>query len=141
MSSYFMTLFFFNILYLLLRPFSKKIFWILKNQKKPNLTLWQQKLKNWKKSENWYFFQNIILCNLNLNSTSFLLSFDVNNIYFPQNLKFYIFLAIKFTSIPNFTPAPLVAKLASRGGCFGYPWTARDHNLHLWSSFTIQVAD
>ena len=141
MSSYFITLFLSVFYTSHWGHFLKKNFEILKIWKKWNLTLWHQKKKKSKKSKNWFFFEISYFFNLNMNSTCFQLSFDVHNIYFPQNFISFIFLAIKFTSLTIFIPPPLAAKLVIRGPCFGYLWTARDQNLHLWSSFTIQVVD
>ena len=92
----------------------KKIwkFWIIKKKK---FLLWHQRapfwnffLKNWK---NCFFFKKSNFFKLNLNSTCSKLSFKVHNIEFVQNFEIFIFLAKNFSSMTNFIPWPLAAKL------------------------------
>ena len=50
--------------------------------------------------------------------------------FFPK-FQFFIFLAIKFLMITNFIPEPLATKIAIKGGCIWYLWTAKDQNSFL----------
>ena len=137
MNLYFMTLFLPTSYGSHWSHFSKKLckFW---KMKKKYFFCFDTKgklfLKNWK---NWIFFQKSNCFKLNLNSTCSKLFFKVHNIEFVQNFEFFIFLAINFSLLSNFIPWPLAAKLIIKGECFYYQWTAKDQNIHFWSSFTI----
>ena len=120
--------------------FKKIFFWNLEKLKNRALTLWLQGKKS-EKVKKLIFFSKSYFFNLNLNSTCYLLCFDIYIIYFPQNFEIFIFFAIKFSSICNVSPPTLVAKLVFKGCRFGYLWTARDQNLYLRSNLTIQVID
>ena len=89
-------------------------FWKIEKEIKI-LPLQHQRWKNKKSWQNIFFSNKSYSLNLNLISTCSKLSFEVHDMGFAQNLKFFISLAIDFPFMINFIPRPLAAKIIIRG--------------------------
>ena len=68
------------------------------------------------------------------------LSFEVYNSSVAQNLKFWPFLAWKFSFFSFVVLRPVVQKVYHLEGCFWCLWTEKNQNIYLRPSFGLLVA-
>ena len=91
--------------------------------------------KKSKKFKFFVFFNKIMFFLLESEVDMFLAFFEVYNICFAQNFKFFIFLPLKFPMITTFILWPLATKMVIKRDYIRYLWTTKDQNNHLRSSF------
>ena len=132
-----------NICQVPLRPCLKKDLKILKNWKKIKFYCSDTSVKNIQKNDRNGFFKkkNHIFSTWIwfLHVFSFLLRYITYVLV--KIFKFLFFLSIKFLSMTNFIPWPLVAEIVIKRDCFWYLWTGKDQNIYLrpclavWGSY------
>ena len=118
--------------------FFLKIFWKLDVENFWGSSSMSRKIK--KIEKNPFFCKKSYFFWLNLFCIRSQLSFEVYNSSVAQNLKFWPFLAWKFSFFSFVILRPVAQKVYHLGGCFWCLWTEKNQNIYLRPSFGLLVA-